>query len=686
MKVKKTFSCSNHHPQLLETFFSFLPPLLGVLAALLYILLTNDQLGGADSGELVGTSFHLGIAHPPGYPLYIVTAKLFSLVSPFDSVLYTYNLFSTLTFLLAIIILYRSLRLLDIHPLAVFLIGAVYLFSPLNLRWLTVAEVFSLHILLLSAGIYIICHMINRGRITRLSRFLGLVAGMGACNHHSLVFFLPGYLFVYFYYWLRLPGNRTRSIEFIWLATFFLAGLSFYLQPVIVSALQEQPVSSLGMLVDSPQALIDLFLRRMYGTFSMAASDEKASVFYWLWNYIKLSSTRGAGFVVVTGFLLYLTATAEKRSSTIYPAVLLWVAGGFIFLMMIRIKPSPTVPSEIISRMYFTPNLAINFAAVLGLDYLFKKIQINKKIPLILTSGLLSIIILWISLNSGLSSVHKQPVDISLQYGRDILDSCSPDSVLLLNTDVSGFSVFYLQMVEGYRRDVLSIIWPMVQREEYRLMIFNRLADKFKPARQVRKNSIWQQTTFTSQQLISSLVMDGVKIHTLHQDVTSHFPEENNQNTLFLIPSGITNRFMNTPKDEHALIKENIPKIYSYLTWLSRINNSHASALSQWQEAIIEHYLVYLKKMRRLLFSQPAIIPADNLLEALCIFLQDRDREDPYGDFYLGLYYFHFAKNHSEAERFLNSFINKSTEQRQLARDREKAKRLLDIIPASPNN
>ncbi len=678
MKVKKTF-CSSHHSRFLETFFSFLNPLLGILAALLYILLTNDQLGGADSGELVGASFNLGIAHPPGYPLYIVTAKLFSLISPFDSILYTYNLFSTLTFFAAIIILYRSLCLLDIHPLAIFLIGTAYLFYPLNLRWLTVAEVFSLHILLLSTGIYIICQMINRGRLTRLSRFLGLVAGLGACNHHSLVFFLPGYLFVYFYYWLRLPGNRSKSIEFIWLATFFLAGLSFYLQPVIVSALQEQPVSGLGMLVDSPQALVDLFLRRMYGTFSMAATAQQASVFYWLWDYIKLSSTSGAGFVVVTGFLLYLAATAEKRSSIIYPAVLLWVAGGFIFLLMIRIKPSPTVPSEIISRMYFTPNLAINFAAVLGLNYLFEKIRINNKNSLILTSVLLSVIILWISVNSGLPPVRKQPVDISLQYGRDILNSCPPDSVLLLNTDVSGFSVFYLQEVEGYRRDVLSIIWPMVRRKEYRRMIFRRLADKFKPAGQAGENSIWQQPIFTSQQLINSLVMEGTKIHTLYQDVTSHFPEENNQNNLWLISSGITNRFINTPKDEPAMIKENIPKIYSYLTWLSRIN-SHDRALSLWKVAIIEYYLVYLKKMRRLLFANPTIIPAGNLLEALCIFLQDRDKEDPYGDFYLGLYYFHFAKENSKAEKFLNSFLNNTTAQEQFTRDRKTALSFLQKI------
>lgn len=48
---------------------------------------------GVDGGELITASTTLGIAHPPGYPLYILIGKLFSLI-PIGSVAYRFNLLS----------------------------------------------------------------------------------------------------------------------------------------------------------------------------------------------------------------------------------------------------------------------------------------------------------------------------------------------------------------------------------------------------------------------------------------------------------------------------------------------------------------------------------------------------------------------------------------------------------------
>lgn len=679
MKIKKSFAGSGQF-QLSETISSLLNPMLGILTAILYLLMTGSQLGGADSGELIGASYNLGIAHPPGYPLYIVAGKIFSLISPFDNILYTYNLFSTLTFLLALFILYRSLRLLNMHPLAIFLASSVYIFSPLNLRWLTVAEVFSLHILLLATGIYIICHIIAQERLTKISRLLGLVAGLGACNHHSLVFFLPGYLGVYCYYWLRLADNKTRMMELAWLGAFFLAGLLFYLQPVIVSAIQEQPVSSLGMLVDSPKAFIDLFLRRMYGTLSMGASAGKSSLFYWPWNYLQQMAS-GAGAVIVSGCVLYFIALIGKFRSPIFPAILLWIAGSLAFLLLIRITPSPTVPVEIISRMYFTPDLAMHIAAVLGFDYLFRKTDIDRRnILFMATSSILLPAVLWIALNNGLSANRKQPVDISMQYGRDILDSCPPKSMIILNTDISSFSVFYLQEVEGYRKDVLAVVWPMIKREEYRLLTLRRINDRFRPAKELRPQSIWQKTNFTTLELITSLLEDGVPIHTLYQDIESHFPDqEYDKEALTLAPSGISNKLSLETEDEESIGRENIPAIRAYISWLTRISSS-GNTLPQWQEAVIEHYLAYLKMMRRLLFSHPEILPPDNLFGVLCLFLREADREDPYGDFYLGFYYYFFTRNFAEAQHSLELFIEQSRLQTRYKKDVETAGRLLNRI------
>src|SRR5262249_2395352 len=47
-----------------------------------------------DSGELAAAVHTLGVAHPPGYPLYVTLGKLFSLLVPVGRPVFRLNLFS----------------------------------------------------------------------------------------------------------------------------------------------------------------------------------------------------------------------------------------------------------------------------------------------------------------------------------------------------------------------------------------------------------------------------------------------------------------------------------------------------------------------------------------------------------------------------------------------------------------
>lgn len=52
---------------------------LGVYAKTLY-----PTVAGGDSGELVAESCHLGVSHPPGYPLFNMAVHAFALLLPWD--------------------------------------------------------------------------------------------------------------------------------------------------------------------------------------------------------------------------------------------------------------------------------------------------------------------------------------------------------------------------------------------------------------------------------------------------------------------------------------------------------------------------------------------------------------------------------------------------------------------------
>lgn len=60
-----------------------------------------------DSGELISSSFTLGIGHPPGYPLYLLIGKIFSWF-PVGDIAFRYNLLSTVLAILIFIFLYKT--------------------------------------------------------------------------------------------------------------------------------------------------------------------------------------------------------------------------------------------------------------------------------------------------------------------------------------------------------------------------------------------------------------------------------------------------------------------------------------------------------------------------------------------------------------------------------------------------
>jgi hypothetical protein len=74
------------------------PPLLcGVAALGLYLFcLAPSVATGGDCGELIAAAYRLGVAHPSGYALYCLLAKLFVTIFPFGEIAWRFNLFSAL--------------------------------------------------------------------------------------------------------------------------------------------------------------------------------------------------------------------------------------------------------------------------------------------------------------------------------------------------------------------------------------------------------------------------------------------------------------------------------------------------------------------------------------------------------------------------------------------------------------
>src|SRR3989344_6695364 len=74
-----------------------LPWVLFLVSFVLFAYTTAPDIYPRDTAEYIVAVHTVGIAHPPGYPLYVLLGKLFELVVPWGSVAFQINLFSAFT-------------------------------------------------------------------------------------------------------------------------------------------------------------------------------------------------------------------------------------------------------------------------------------------------------------------------------------------------------------------------------------------------------------------------------------------------------------------------------------------------------------------------------------------------------------------------------------------------------------
>ena len=132
-----------------------------VAAALLpvYLLTMSSAVGQADTFEFQVVAPQLGIAHPTGYPLYLLLGKLFSLL-PLGTVAWRLNFASAVYGTLAAVVVFRLALDLLRRPLAA-LAGAVALgFVPIYWGQAIVAEVYTLHALLVATALWLMVRLV----------------------------------------------------------------------------------------------------------------------------------------------------------------------------------------------------------------------------------------------------------------------------------------------------------------------------------------------------------------------------------------------------------------------------------------------------------------------------------------------------------------------------------------------
>ncbi|GIW08378.1 MAG: hypothetical protein KatS3mg060_3183 [Dehalococcoidia bacterium] len=189
---------------------------LGLLALALYVRTLAPTVLAFDSGEFQFAAPTLGLAHPTGYPLYLLLGRLFALL-PVGDVAYRLNLFSAVaaagavafSFLIGLTLLPGGLLARRLGAVAGAALAAV---SYEFWSQAVIAEVYAFQLLLLAA---LTLAVIRRWPIP----IVGLLVGLSLAHHRAAVLSLPVLA-------LYALADRRRAL-FRWRQLGFAALLAF---------------------------------------------------------------------------------------------------------------------------------------------------------------------------------------------------------------------------------------------------------------------------------------------------------------------------------------------------------------------------------------------------------------------------------------------------------------------------
>ena len=180
----------------------------GLLALALYAVTACRTVFPGDGGELIASSQALGVAHPPGYPLWTLLAKLVLLLPLGEPALRTTLLSALFGAAACALAAHLARRWTEGSLLAGLAAGG--LLATARTFWFsaTVTEVYTAHVLVALALLWA-AERAREGR-GRALLLLGVLAGLGLAHHPTIVLVLPSVVLL-----ARRPRGPARTREWL---------------------------------------------------------------------------------------------------------------------------------------------------------------------------------------------------------------------------------------------------------------------------------------------------------------------------------------------------------------------------------------------------------------------------------------------------------------------------------------
>ncbi|XP_041429053.1 transmembrane protein 260 isoform X2 [Xenopus laevis] len=398
----------------------------------IYINTLHPSVPGGDSGELITAAYELGVAHPPGYPLFTILAKMAIFILPIGSAAYRVNLLCSLFGAASASLLFYTTSRLTGSYAAGILASGLFSFSRLTWQWSIAAEVFSLNNL-----------------------FVGLLMALTVGFEEA-----------------KTTKDRSKELSLyrlLKLGICFAVGLSPYLY-LIVSSYLNRARWTWGDQT-TIQGIVTHILREEYGTFSLAKSETGPGMMGMLIFQISHMNTEltyvAQGLALLA--LLFCFVTRDKKASMVSLFTVMLVCYSLFFAWRANLDISKPLFLGVVERFWMQSNFVVSLFAGLGMAFLTNilKTKMNRTDIVQFMEWICALVVISNQIRTNYSICDQSNNYIVDQFARNLLFSMPNDSIILLRGDLPGNSLRYLHYCEGLRPDLALVDQEMMTYSWY---------------------------------------------------------------------------------------------------------------------------------------------------------------------------------------------------------------------------
>ena len=448
----------------------------------LYVMTVAPTVTFEDSGELISAAYCLGVPHEPGYPLFTMLGKLFTLL-PLGTVAFRVNLMSAFFTALAGVFVFSSMVLLienifitsrfwkntgsrslkflkySVGLCAGLLFGAAYT----SWAQAVITEVYGLNSLFTSLFVFL-TFLLTRQQEERKKRIcfyaLCLIMGLSLTNHTTSAMFIPliaVYLYLFEKKLLKDFTLLAKSFGF-----FFLGLLPFGYLPI---AAHRNPVINWG----DPGNFVNflrVITRHQYGQTPRTLEGFVSQFWVFLSELLtKQWFPAVLAFAAAGLIVLYL----KSRRVFVFALVFLFFSMPVTTFMTnfdVSTAASAFEHKALVSVFYIPAYLFLSILMGTGIFYALTIFRLNA----VSSYGAALLLPMAVFIGSGaqnIARVNMQGYFLARDYADNIFRTLPENALLFVHWDPFCFPLMYYQSVEHKRPDLLVLDQMLLKRTWY---------------------------------------------------------------------------------------------------------------------------------------------------------------------------------------------------------------------------